>query len=68
MYMELILKISVVRHGELQTYETEINAHLISVFGQESKLIFNHEFVCAILVEDENQIVATGFAYSRLMD
>ncbi|WP_180944730.1 GNAT family N-acetyltransferase [Vibrio parahaemolyticus] len=65
--MDLILKISVVKSDEIDPYEVALNAHLNSVFGQESTIHFNQEFVCAILIEDENQIVATGFAYSRLM-
>ncbi|HDY8053281.1 TPA: GNAT family N-acetyltransferase [Vibrio vulnificus] len=65
--MELILKLSVVKSGEIEAYETSLNAHLNSVFGQDSTVNFNHEFVCAVLIEDDSQIVATGFAYSRLM-
>ncbi|WP_254619832.1 GNAT family N-acetyltransferase [Vibrio metschnikovii] len=61
------MKISVVKSGEIEAYEAALNAHLNSVFGQDFTINFNHEFVCAILIEDENQIVATGFAYSRLM-
>ncbi|MBM5346329.1 GNAT family N-acetyltransferase, partial [Vibrio parahaemolyticus] len=65
--MELILKISVVKSGEIEAYEASLNAHLNSVFGQDSTVNFNQEFVCAVLIEDDSQIVATGFAYSRLM-
>ncbi len=65
--MELILKISVIKSGEIETYEASLNAHLNSVFGQDSIANFNQEFVCAVLIEDDSQIVATGFAYSRLM-
>ncbi len=61
------MKISVVKSGEIEAYEASINAHLNSVFGQDSTVNFNHEFVCAVLIEDDSQIVATGFAYSRLM-
>ncbi|TOQ61809.1 GNAT family N-acetyltransferase, partial [Vibrio parahaemolyticus] len=31
--MELILKISVVKSGEIEVYEASLNAHLNSVFG-----------------------------------
>ncbi|HDY8044186.1 TPA: GNAT family N-acetyltransferase [Vibrio vulnificus] len=65
--MELILKISVVKSGEIEAHEASINAHLNSVFVQDSTVNFNHEFVCAVVIEDDSQIVATGFAYSRLM-
>ncbi|EIA1350024.1 GNAT family N-acetyltransferase [Vibrio parahaemolyticus] len=65
--MEFILKISVVKSGEIEIYEAALNAHLNSVFGQDSTFNFNHEFLCAIIIEDKNQIIATGFAYSRLM-
>ncbi len=65
--MELILKISVVKSGEIEAYEASLNAHLNSVFGQDSTVNFNQEFVCAVIIEDDSQIVATGFAYSRLM-
>ncbi|HCE2133836.1 TPA: GNAT family N-acetyltransferase [Vibrio parahaemolyticus] len=65
--MELILKISVVKSGEIEAYEASLNAHQNSIFGQDSTVNFNHEFVCAVLIEDDSQIVATGFAYSRLM-
>ncbi|EJG1619293.1 GNAT family N-acetyltransferase [Vibrio parahaemolyticus] len=65
--MELILKISVVENGEIEAHEAVLNAHLNSIFGQDSTVNFNHEFVCAVLIEEENQVVATGFAYSRLM-
>ncbi|EHR7857861.1 GNAT family N-acetyltransferase [Vibrio parahaemolyticus] len=65
--MELILKISVVTNGEIEAYEASLNAHLNSVFGQDSTVHVNDEFVCAVLIEDDSQIVATGFAYSRLM-
>ncbi|QSH56599.1 GNAT family N-acetyltransferase [Photobacterium damselae subsp. damselae] len=65
--MDLILKISVVKSDEIEVYEAPINAHLTSIFGQDSTVNFNHEFVCAVLIEDDSQIVATGFAYSRLM-
>ncbi|ELB2807896.1 GNAT family N-acetyltransferase [Vibrio alginolyticus] len=65
--MERILKISVVENGEIEAHEAALNTHLNSVFGQDSTVNFNHEFVCAVLIEDENQIVASGFAYSRLM-
>ncbi|EHZ2904969.1 GNAT family N-acetyltransferase [Vibrio parahaemolyticus] len=65
--MELILKISVVKNGEIEAYEASLNAHLNSVFGQDSAVHVNDEFVCAVLIEDDSQIVATGFAYSRLM-
>ncbi|ENK2327352.1 GNAT family N-acetyltransferase [Vibrio vulnificus] len=65
--MELILKISLVKSGEIEAYEASINAHLNSVFVQDSAVNFNHELVCAVLIEDDSQIVATGFAYSRLM-
>lgn len=65
--MELILKISVVKSGEIEAYEASLNAHLNSVFGQDYTVNFNREFVCAVLIEDDSQIVATGFAYSRLM-
>lgn len=65
--MESILKISVVKSGQIEAYEAALNAHLNSVFGQDSMFIFNREFVCAILIEDDNQIIATGLAYSRLM-
>ncbi|MDF4259462.1 GNAT family N-acetyltransferase [Vibrio parahaemolyticus] len=61
------MKISVVISDEIDQYEVALNAHLNAVFGQESSFNFNQEFVCAILIEDDNQIVATGFAYSRLM-
>ncbi|HHC6532639.1 TPA: GNAT family N-acetyltransferase [Vibrio parahaemolyticus] len=61
------MKISVVKSGEIEAYEASLNAHLNSVFGQDSTVNFNHEFVCAVLIEDDSQIVATGFAYSRLM-
>ncbi len=65
--MELILKISVVKNGEIEAYEASLNAHLNSVFGQDSTVHVNDEFVCAVLIEDDSQIVATSFAYSRLM-
>ncbi|EJC6738734.1 GNAT family N-acetyltransferase [Vibrio parahaemolyticus] len=65
--MELILKISVVKNGEIEAYEASLNAHLNSVFGQDSTVHVNDEFVCAVLIEDDRQIVGTGFAYSRLM-
>ncbi|HCG6311359.1 TPA: GNAT family N-acetyltransferase [Vibrio parahaemolyticus] len=65
--MELILKISVVTNGEIEAYEASLNAHLNSVFGQDSTVHVNDEFVCTVLIEDDSQIVATGFAYSRLM-
>ncbi len=65
--MELILKISVVENGEIEAHEVVLNTHLNSIFGQDSTVNLNHEFVCAVLIEDENQVVATGFAYSRLM-
>ncbi|HBI3715940.1 TPA: GNAT family N-acetyltransferase [Vibrio parahaemolyticus] len=65
--MELILKISVVKSGEIKAYEASLNAHQNSIFGQDSTVNFNYEFVCAVLIEDDSQIVATGFAYSRLM-
>ncbi|EHV9590042.1 GNAT family N-acetyltransferase [Vibrio vulnificus] len=65
--MELILKISVVKSGEIEAHEASINAHLNSVFVQDSTVNFNHEFVCAVVIDDDSQIVATGFAYSRLM-
>ncbi|WP_029817239.1 GNAT family N-acetyltransferase, partial [Vibrio parahaemolyticus] len=61
------MKISVVKSGEIEAYEASLNAHLNSVFGQDSTVNFNQEFVCAVLIEDDSQIVATGFAYSRLM-
>ncbi|WP_029817170.1 GNAT family N-acetyltransferase, partial [Vibrio parahaemolyticus] len=61
------MKISVVENGEIEAHEAALNTHLNSVFGQDSTVNFNHEFVCAVLIEDENQIVASGFAYSRLM-
>ncbi|TOQ30750.1 GNAT family N-acetyltransferase [Vibrio parahaemolyticus] len=61
------MKISVIKSGEIETYEASLNAHLNSVFGQDSIANFNQEFVCAVLIEDDSQIVATGFAYSRLM-
>lgn len=65
--MELMLKISVFENGEIEAHEAALNTHLNSVFGQNSMVNFNHEFVCAVIIEDENQIIATGFAYSRLM-
>ncbi|HCG6405183.1 TPA: GNAT family N-acetyltransferase [Vibrio parahaemolyticus] len=65
--MELILKISVVENGEIEAHEVVLNTHLNSIFGQDSTVNLNHEFVCAVLIEDENQVIATGFAYSRLM-
>ncbi|HFQ4882395.1 TPA: GNAT family N-acetyltransferase [Vibrio vulnificus] len=61
------MKISVVKSGEIEAYEASLNAHLNSVFGQDSTVNFNQELVCAVLIEDDSQIVATGFAYSRLM-
>ncbi|EOY4517441.1 GNAT family N-acetyltransferase, partial [Vibrio vulnificus] len=61
------MKISLVKSGEIEAYEASINAHLNSVFVQDSAVNFNHELVCAVLIEDDSQIVATGFAYSRLM-
>ncbi|HHC6554683.1 TPA: GNAT family N-acetyltransferase [Vibrio parahaemolyticus] len=61
------MKISVVTNGEIEAYEASLNAHLNSVFGQDSTVHVNDEFVCAVLIEDDRQIVATGFAYSRLM-
>ncbi|MGL1567579.1 hypothetical protein ACSTHT_00265 [Vibrio parahaemolyticus] len=56
------MKISVVKSGEIEAYEASLNAHLNSVFGQDSTVNFNQEFVCAVLIEDDSQIVATGFA------
>ncbi|HAS6278890.1 TPA: GNAT family N-acetyltransferase, partial [Vibrio vulnificus] len=47
------MKISVVKSGEIEVYEASINAHLNSVFGQDSTVNFNHEFVCAVLIEDD---------------
>ncbi|EGQ7919569.1 GNAT family N-acetyltransferase [Vibrio parahaemolyticus] len=61
------MKISVVKSGEIKAYEASLNAHQNSIFGQDSTVNFNYEFVCAVLIEDDSQIVATGFAYSRLM-
>ncbi|ALG51958.1 hypothetical protein FORC6_1632 [Vibrio parahaemolyticus] len=61
------MKISVVENGEIEAHEVVLNTHLNSIFGQDSTVNLNHEFVCAVLIEDENQVVATGFAYSRLM-
>ncbi|MFW9671504.1 GNAT family N-acetyltransferase [Vibrio parahaemolyticus] len=61
------MKISVVKNGEIEAYEASLNAHLNSVFGQDSTVHVNDEFVCAVLIEDDSQIVATSFAYSRLM-
>ncbi|HGS4984462.1 TPA: hypothetical protein ACMDSY_004455 [Vibrio parahaemolyticus] len=61
------MKISVFENGEIEAHEAALNTHLNSVFGQNSMVNFNHEFVCTVIIEDENQIVATGFAYSRLM-
>ncbi|EGR2729733.1 GNAT family N-acetyltransferase [Vibrio parahaemolyticus] len=61
------MKISVVKNGEIEAYEASLNAHLNSVFGQDSTVHVNDEFVCAVLIEDDRQIVGTGFAYSRLM-
>ncbi|MFW9715876.1 GNAT family N-acetyltransferase [Vibrio parahaemolyticus] len=61
------MKISVVENGEIEAHEVVFNTHLNSIFGQDSTVNLNHEFVCAVLIEDENQVVATGFAYSRLM-
>ncbi|TON99276.1 GNAT family N-acetyltransferase, partial [Vibrio parahaemolyticus] len=61
------MKISVIKNGEIEAYEASLNAHLNSVFGQDSTVQFNDEFVCAVLIEDDSQIVATGFAYSRLV-
>ncbi|PSB80251.1 hypothetical protein C5F64_18760 [Photobacterium damselae subsp. damselae] len=49
--MNLILKISVVNSGEIEVYEAPINAHLTSIFGQDSTVNFNHEFVCAVHIE-----------------
>lgn len=49
--MNLILKISVVKSGEIEVYEAPINAHLTSIFGQDSTVNFNHEFVCAVHIE-----------------
>ncbi|HGF5004301.1 TPA: GNAT family N-acetyltransferase [Vibrio parahaemolyticus] len=60
------MKISVVENGEIEAHEVVLNTHLNSIFGQDSTVNLNHEFVCAVLIEDENQVVATGFAYSRL--
>lgn len=65
--MELTLKISVIERGDIEAYESLLNAHLNSIFGQDSRFIFNHEFACAILIEEENKIIATGFAYIRFM-
>ncbi|ENQ8064250.1 GNAT family N-acetyltransferase [Vibrio parahaemolyticus] len=65
--MESILKISIIKSDEIELHEAEINKHLNSILGQNSLVSLNQEFACAVLIEDENQIVATGFAYSRLM-
>ncbi|HHC7267557.1 TPA: GNAT family N-acetyltransferase [Vibrio parahaemolyticus] len=62
------MKVSVIENAEIKAYEATLNTHLNLVFGQSSRLLLNSEFVCAILVEDESQIIATGFAYSRLMN
>ncbi|MGO1298327.1 MAG: GNAT family N-acetyltransferase [Vibrio sp.] len=62
------MKVSVIENAEIKDYEAKLNTHLTSVFGQNSRFLLSSEFVCAILVEDESQIIATGFAYSRLMN
>ncbi|MFW1027410.1 hypothetical protein ACEWA3_04910 [Vibrio parahaemolyticus] len=51
------MKISVVKNGEIEAYEASLNAHLNSVFGQDSTVHVNDEFVCAVLIEDDSQIV-----------
>ncbi|EGR1594245.1 GNAT family N-acetyltransferase [Vibrio parahaemolyticus] len=61
------MKISTIKSDEIELHEDEMNKHLTSIFGQDSMVSLNPEFVCAVLIEDENKIVATGFAYSRLM-
>ncbi|GGB15820.1 GNAT family N-acetyltransferase [Agarivorans gilvus] len=61
------MKISVVNSNDIEVYQNTLNEHLMSVFGQDSRVVLNREFVCAVLVEDENQLVATGLAYSRTM-
>ncbi|RDL34933.1 GNAT family N-acetyltransferase [Photobacterium damselae] len=61
------MNISVVSVDKIYDYEASINAHLSSIFGKNTKLILNHEFACAIVIENNNQIIATGIAYHRLM-
>ncbi len=61
------MKISVVESDEISAFESDLNKYLVSIFGPNSKFIFNQEFECAVIVADENQIIATGFAYRRLM-
>ncbi|EGR2849633.1 GNAT family N-acetyltransferase, partial [Vibrio cholerae] len=53
------MKISIIKSGEIEEYEASLNTHLNTVFGQDSTVNFNHEFVCAVLIEDDSQIVAT---------
>ncbi len=61
------MKISVVNNNDIEVYQNTLNEHLISVFGQDSRVVLNSEFVCAVLIEEEKQLVATGLAYSRIM-
>lgn len=48
-------------------YEAAVNTHLNLVLGQDSTINLNREFLCAIIIEGKKQIIATGFAYSRVM-
>ncbi|EPM6342002.1 GNAT family N-acetyltransferase [Vibrio parahaemolyticus] len=54
------MKISVVKNGEIEAYEASLNAHLNSVFGQDSTVHVNDEFVCAVLIEDDSRLMSQG--------
>lgn len=61
------MHISIIDSSNTKAYEAMLNTYIKSIFGKNSKVIFNSEFVCAILIEDQNKIIASGCAYSRLM-
>ena len=65
--MEASLKTSVIGLDEIKAYESALNTHLLSVFGDSTRFAINDEFVGAAIIEDKNKVVASGFAYSRKM-
>jgi len=61
------LKTTFIGIDKIGAYEDALNLHLSSVFEEPVNVEINEEFCCAVVIEDENKIVACGLGYSRKM-
>lgn len=59
--------ISIINIEEISDYENALNQHIGSVFEEVMKIEVNDEFLCAVIIEDDNQIIACGLGYTRKM-